>query len=325
MPKPFQGLLLICILLFSISGTRAQKRSGNEDYRQKMRDLVKDIAKKSRSKNSDFIIIPQNGIELIQKSGKNKTGTATPYLNAISAVAQEDLFYGYLEDDLPTPHQENSYLINYLNLIKQIKKPVFSIDYAFSDQNVTHSYFLNSNKDFIPFVAKRELNEIPQSKIFRENTRDIQKLEEVRNFLYLLNFSNFRSKEELIDKLAETNYDLLIIDAFFGRFDAFSAEEIASLKKKGNGGSRLVIAYMSIGEAEEYRFYWQKNWETYAPAWLTKENPNWAGNYKVKYWHTDWKNIIYRSENSYLRKIQNAGFDGVYLDIIDAFEYFENE
>ena len=36
-----------------------------------------------------------------------------------------------------------------------------------------------------------------------------------------------------------------------------------------------------------------------------------------------WQNIIYGNESSYLTKISDAGFDGVYLDIIDAFEYYE--
>lgn len=38
-----------------------------------------------------------------------------------------------------------------------------------------------------------------------------------------------------------------------------------------------------------------------------------------------WQAIIYGNDNSYLKKIIDAGFDGVYLDIIDAFEYFTND
>ena len=59
------------------------------------------------------------------------------------------------------------------------------------------------------------------------------------------------------------------------------------------------------------------------PYFLAEENPDWEGNYKVKYWNTDWQNIIYGNNNAYVKKIIDAGFDGVYLDIIDAFEYFE--
>jgi len=99
------------------------------------------------------------------------------------------------------------------------------------------------------------------------------------------------------------------------------AEE--QLKKKANGGKRLVICYMSIGEAEDYRYYWNADWVNNPPEWLDGENPDWPGNYKVKYWHTDWQNIIYGNNSSYLKKILDAGFDGVYLDIIEAFEYYE--
>ncbi len=113
------------------------------------------------------------------------------------------------------------------------------------------------------------------------------------------------------------------MDLFFKDGTEFSSTEISQLKNKANGGKRLIISYMSIGEAENYRYYWQNNWNTTKPTWLDAENPNWAGNYKVKYWNTEWQNIIYGNDNSYLKKIVNANFDGVYLDIIDAFEYYE--
>jgi cysteinyl-tRNA synthetase len=82
---------------------------------------------------------------------------------------------------------------------------------------------------------------------------------------------------------------------------------------------------MSIGEAEDYRYYWQTEWEKDPPSWLAEENPEWSGNYKVQYWNKDWQNIIYGKGNSYLNKILDVGFDGVYLDIIDAFQYFEGQ
>lgn len=51
--------------------------------------------------------------------------------------------------------------------------------------------------------------------------------------------------------------------------------------------------------------------------------PHWDGNYKVRYWYSEWQDLICGPEDSYLSRILNAGFDGVYLDIIDAFDYFE--
>ena len=59
------------------------------------------------------------------------------------------------------------------------------------------------------------------------------------------------------------------------------------------------------------------------PAWLDNKNPDWTGNFKVKYCHSTWQNVIYGNDDSYLKKILNAKFAGVYLDIIEAYEYYE--
>lgn len=134
----------------------------------------------------------------------------------------------------------------------------------------------------------------------------------------------------LIEKIRATDYDAVIMDAFVDGGDVpFSSAAVESIKKKVSGGARFVIAYMSIGEAEDYRRYWDERWirgkklTKNAPAWLDKLNPDWKGNYKVRYWNEDWQTIICGGEDSYIQKIIDAGFDGVYLDIVDAYEYFE--
>jgi cysteinyl-tRNA synthetase len=92
----------------------------------------------------------------------------------------------------------------------------------------------------------------------------------------------------------------------------------------------IPIAYISIGEAESYRFYWEKPWvekkddnqlTSKAPKWLGHTNPDWKGNYKVRYWDPDWRNNVIKP---YLDKIIEQGFNGVYLDIIDGFEYWSD-
>jgi cysteinyl-tRNA synthetase len=89
------------------------------------------------------------------------------------------------------------------------------------------------------------------------------------------------------------------------------------------------LAYLSIGEAEDYRYYFDEVWiaalgkqpSAAAPCWLGRTNPDWEGNYKVQYWSEAWQaNVL-----DYLDKILDDGFDGVYLDIIDAYEYWADE
>lgn len=199
-------------------------------------------------------------------------------------------------------------------------------DYCFTAEKVQSSYNQNSNAGYVSFAAnKRELNAVPAfpAPIHMENANVVTKMSEVKNFLYLLNLSSYNSKTDFINAITATNYDLLITDLFFNDDNSFTADEINQLRNKANGGKRLVISYMSIGEAEDYRFYWKNVWSTQSPEWLAAENPDWPGNYKVKYWNNEWQDIIYGNDNSYTKKIIDAGFDGIYLDIIDAFEFFE--
>jgi cysteinyl-tRNA synthetase, unknown class len=123
-------------------------------------------------------------------------------------------------------------------------------------------------------------------------------------------------------------HDLMVIDySKNGRVDGeLTAAEVATLRRKPDGGRRLLLAYLSIGEAESYRFYWRKEWGDQfrltkdAPKWLQKDATDWPGNFAVEYWRQDWRDILFTGADSYLDRILARGFDGVYLDRVDAFE-----
>jgi cysteinyl-tRNA synthetase len=120
-------------------------------------------------------------------------------------------------------------------------------------------------------------------------------------------------------------YDLIVIDYGFDRRNAtaFPREVVNLMRSKPDGKKRLLFAYMSVGEAESYRYYWQDNWLTARPEWLEPENPDWPGNYLVQYWNPQWQEILFGNPNAYLDRILGAGFDGVYLDGADKFEQWQ--
>ena len=132
-----------------------------------------------------------------------------------------------------------------------------------------------------------------------------------------------------IDKatVKDSNYDLIILDYSSDGSESgeFSSSEVEYMKSSGDK-EKLLISYISIGEAEDYRYYWNTTWDadedgvpdSNAPDWLDIENPDWEGNYKVHYWNSSWQDIIFE----YLDKIISANFDGIYMDIIDAYEYY---
>lgn len=95
-----------------------------------------------------------------------------------------------------------------------------------------------------------------------------------------------------------------------------SPRQIALLKKNSN----TIISYLSIGEAEEGRFYYPH----FDQSVIVSQNQEFKDNYKVRYWEPKWQDIFLVDApksygKSYLTRIIDAGFDGVYLDIIDAF------
>ncbi len=298
---------------------------GDVDFRQEMRDFVIGINQYAKAESTNFIVIPQNGQELVTLNGEEDGTPATLYLNAIDGVGREDLFYGYDDDNVATPTSEKDYMVSFLDICEANNVDVLTTDYCWTESKMDDSYAQNVAKAYISFAAPdRELNIIPDYPALPNNvnSNDISSLSGAKNFLYLLNPEAYTAKQEFIDAISETNYDVIIIDCFFNEV-ILTESDVAQLNVKKNGGSRLVISYMSIGEAEDYRFYWQTEWSSSHPDWIEAENPDWEGNFKVKYWETEWQNIIFGSTNSYLDKILNSGFDGVYLDIIDAFEYFE--
>lgn len=117
-----------------------------------------------------------------------------------------------------------------------------------------------------------------------------------------------------IDTLEASTYDFVVIDYSVDGSESgeFSYEDIQQIRDSG----KLVLAYLSVAEAENYRFYWKSSWRTGKPSFISDENPDWPGNYNVKYWTSGWWN---KAVQPYLDRILAAGFDGVFLDRVDAY------
>ena len=144
------------------------------------------------------------------------------------------------------------------------------------------------------------------------------------SFAYVLQGDSFsQTKAAAVEKLAGSGRDWIVLDPTFGNDTKWSHEDLDAMRKAQPG--RKIIAYISIGEAEDYRPYWKAKWlkdskpTATAPSWLGEENPDWKGNFRVRYWQPEWQKIM-------LPIIEDAieqGFDGVYLDIVDGFETWE--
>ncbi len=120
------------------------------------------------------------------------------------------------------------------------------------------------------------------------------------------------------EQVAQSGYDIVVMDYSYDGTEEgeYGPEDIQLIVDHGV----TPVAYVSIGEAEDYRFYWNESWYEDPPDWLGSGNPDWPGNYAVKYWKPQWQDIIL----SYLDRILDQGFKGAYLDRIDAFEHWSD-
>lgn len=296
------------------------------DYREAMRSFVQVISADAKGRTPGFVVIPQNGLELLTRDGEPDGPAAAAYVASIDGVGREDVFYGYTADNVATPAADRAYLVSFCERARDSGLRVLVTDYCHSHGFMDDSYQANAQRGFLSFAAdRRELDAIPDypAAPYAVNATPVASLAQAANMLYLLNAGSFSSKAAYLNALRATDYDLFIIDSYY-EGEPLTPAEVASLKQKAHGGSRIVIAYMSIGEAESYRPYWQDAWNNNAPDWIVEENPYWPGNFVVQYWQKPWQDLIVGLPDSYLTRIVNAGFDGVYLDIIDAFEYFES-
>ena len=79
----------------------------------------------------------------------------------------------------------------------------------------------------------------------------------------------------------------------------------------------IRLGYVSIGEADAHRGYWQAVRDQ---SYLVEANPNWPENMRVDVRDRHWQEILLGQE---IPRLMELGFDGLMLDTIDTAPYLE--
>ncbi len=155
-----------------------------------MRNFVIDISNYAKSMSPGFLIIPQNGQELITIDGESGSNISQSYINSIDALGRENLFYAYDNDNIATPLAETNYMIEFLDVAKNNGKKMLVTDYCYTNSKIDDSFNKNYLESYISFAATyRELDNIPDypATPYNENPNIINILDDAENFLYLIN------------------------------------------------------------------------------------------------------------------------------------------
>ncbi|MBN2245618.1 MAG: endo alpha-1,4 polygalactosaminidase [Candidatus Aminicenantes bacterium] len=150
-------------------------------------------------------------------------------------------------------------------------------------------------------------------------------LQEVKYWAY--NIADCNTKRQR-DELVGSHFDMYVLDPVVTEkgeknFDiAGLIRDIRSHIIKTRDIDPLIFAYVDIGQAEAWRWYFEKGWKIGNPEWIVGGDPDdWEGCYPVAYWYPTWQNIViygYKGR-SMVEETLKAGFDGIYMDWVDGF------
>ncbi|MCP3969570.1 MAG: hypothetical protein GY717_04490 [Rhodobacteraceae bacterium] len=130
-------------------------------------------------------------------------------------------------------------------------------------------------------------------------------------------------------RLAATDYDMLVLEPGqnFAGWAYGTGAMVRALRHKPDGSRRVLLAYVNIGQAEDYRDYWRPDWvapvrrRRGVPSFLIPADPDgWPGNYPVAYWDPRWQ-AVWLGPGGIVSDLVRLGFDGVWLDWVGAYDH----
>jgi cysteinyl-tRNA synthetase len=133
-------------------------------------------------------------------------------------------------------------------------------------------------------------------------------------------------RDGAIEALAAASVDMVVIEPTrtVRGHEAFPTRSVV----EEVGRDRICLAYVNVGQAEDYRTYWQPFWvaptadASGSPDYLLSVDPDgWPGNYPVSYWDIRWRAILWGSPGALVDAAIEDGFDGVYLDWVLGFRF----
>jgi len=310
------------------------------NHRQLMREMVLALADYCRKRRPEFIVMARNAPDLLIKEqreadwqqARDPDGWAMgryaqvgrpdgAYLAAIDGMLIDGLYYGHERYDQPPRGEDAALLQPCVDLLQSQGRRPLLIEYSKDPKHLAEAAARAQKAHLLTYFdndGDKLLNRVPAAPPATENPSHVTSLNDVKNFLPLMSSSGFGRRDQWINALAGTNYDLLVIDPFF-RGSSMTIQEVRALKFKRLGSQRLVFATLPIGYAAVDRFFWQNGWRVGNPDFIAAADPDQPGHFLTNYWSDGWKKVI----GNYVTGLCDLGIDGIVLDGLESYLYFE--
>jgi endo-alpha-1,4-polygalactosaminidase (GH114 family) len=312
------------------------------NHRQLMRDIIVALSDYAKKRNPRFVILVRNGAGLLIKETREwkletlrdpdgasadkyaKVGAINrPFVKAIDGMVMDGLSFGAVAYGKPTTESRSRSLLAAGAALKKEGRSFLAIEYCDDKGNVALAEANAAKAGALTYIDRdgdKLLGRIPSERPPRENPAAVSDFAKLRNYLPMMRSDGFGSRAAWVGALANTNYDMLLLETFWRETESLTFSDVRQLKYKKLGTDRLVLGVLPVGRARDTRFYWKSEWKLGEPSFLVASDPDDAAETVIKYWDDKWKEIV----GKYMQGIVDLGVDGVMFDHADAYLYFED-
>ena len=213
-------------------------------------------------------------------------------------------------------------LVYAINALRNQGRTVLYIEDCASQKEVDAAYKGAARDRVLTYAAVHDsaLNALPKGHPWAENALPVTTITAAKNWLPLVRADRFGNKAEWVMSMSGTNHDALLIDVAHRGSDPLTKDDVTKMHFKELGAPRLMLAVLPVGKAYDWRWYWQKGWEAGNPPFLIAPDRDDPGSFVTDMNDPKWKEML----GKYIAGIMDLGFDGVVLDNLDTYLWFED-
>lgn len=213
-------------------------------------------------------------------------------------------------------------LVYAVDALHQQGRSILSIENCKSQKAVDAAYKAATRDHVLSYatVGDEDLTRLQKGHPPGENAQPVIAITGAHNWMPLLRPDRFGSKETWLMAMERTNHDAMLIDVSYRGSDPLTKDEVKRLRYKELGAPRLMLAVLPVGRAYDWRWYWKRGWEAGNPPFLFAPDSDQPGAFLTDVNDPQWKELL----GKYLAGIMDLGFDGVVLDDLDTYLWFED-
>ena len=213
-------------------------------------------------------------------------------------------------------------LMRGLAVLKGERKTILSIENCPSQAMADNAWKWGVRDHVATFAAVNDaaLDQLPKGHPLHENAQPVDNASKIQSWLPMASGIHYGGKDEWVSALMLTSYDAIMIDVAWRATELITKADVAKLKYKNLGAPRMILAEMPMGRAYDWRWYWNKDWVAGNPAFLFAVDQRCPGVFVTDPLSPQWKEIL----GKYLAGIVDLGFDGIIMDDLDTYLWFED-